>query len=67
MTVIYSSDLFMYNAKYFRTLSREKRRSFANCCVIDNIETQLIRHISLCYVNKKIRLQYTEIVLKHVF
>jgi len=30
MTVIYSSDLFTYNAKYFQTLSGEKWRSFAN-------------------------------------
>jgi len=29
-TVIYSSDLFTYNAKYFQTLSGEKWRSFAN-------------------------------------
>jgi len=28
--VIYSSDLFTYNAKYFQTLSGEKWRSFAN-------------------------------------
>jgi len=28
-TVIYSSDLFTYNAKYFQTLSGEKWRSFA--------------------------------------
>ena len=27
---IYSNHLFTYNAKYFRTLLREKRRSFAN-------------------------------------
>jgi len=30
MTMIYSSDLFTYNAKYFQTLSGEKWRSFAN-------------------------------------
>jgi len=30
MTVIYSSDLFTYNVKYFQTLSAEKCRSFAN-------------------------------------
>ena len=30
MKVIYSSDLFTYNAKYFQTLSMEKQRSFAN-------------------------------------
>ena len=29
-TVIYSSDLFTYNAKYLQTLLREKWRSFAN-------------------------------------
>jgi len=29
MTVIYSSDLFAYSAKYFQTLSGEKWRSFA--------------------------------------
>jgi len=29
-TVIYSSDLFTYNAKYFQTLSGNKGRSFAN-------------------------------------
>jgi len=29
-TVIYSSDLFTYNAKYFQTLSGEKWRSFAS-------------------------------------
>jgi len=28
--VIYSSDLFTYNAKYFQTLSGEKSQSFAN-------------------------------------
>ena len=28
--MIYSSDLFTYNAKYFQTLPREKWRSFAN-------------------------------------
>jgi len=28
-TVIYSSDVFTYNAKYFQTLSGEKWRSFA--------------------------------------
>jgi len=28
--VIYSSDLFTYNAKYFQTLSGEKWQSFAN-------------------------------------
>jgi len=28
--VIYSTDLFTYNAKYFQTLPREKWRSFAN-------------------------------------
>ena len=28
--VIYSSDLFAYNAKYFQALSGEKWRSFAN-------------------------------------
>jgi len=28
--VIYSSDLFTYNAKYFQTLFGEKWRSFAN-------------------------------------
>jgi len=28
--VIYSSDLFTYNAKYFQTLSGNKGRSFAN-------------------------------------
>jgi len=28
--MIYSSDLFTYNAKYFQTLSGEKWRSFAN-------------------------------------
>jgi len=28
--VIYSSDLFKYNTKYFQTLSVEKWRSFAN-------------------------------------
>ena len=28
--VIYSSDLFTYNAKYFQTLSGEKWRYFAN-------------------------------------
>jgi len=28
--VIYSSDLFTYNAKHFQTLSGEKWRSFAN-------------------------------------
>jgi len=28
--VIYSSDLFTYNAKYFQTLHREKWRSFTN-------------------------------------
>jgi len=28
--VIYSSDLFTYNAKYFQTLPREKWRSFTN-------------------------------------
>jgi len=28
--VIYSSDLFTYNAKYFQTVSGEKWRSFAN-------------------------------------
>ena len=28
--MIYSSDLFTYNAKYFQTLSREKWRSFIN-------------------------------------
>jgi len=30
MTMIYSSDLFTYNAKYFQTLSGEKWRFFAN-------------------------------------
>jgi len=30
MKVIYSSDLFTYNAKYFQTSLREKWRSFAN-------------------------------------
>ena len=30
MTVIYSSDLFTYNAKYLQTLFGEKWRSFAN-------------------------------------
>jgi len=29
-TVIYSNDLFTFNAKYFPTLSGEKWRSFAN-------------------------------------
>jgi len=29
MTVIYSSDLFRYNAEYFQTLSVAKWRSFA--------------------------------------
>ena len=29
-TVIYSSDLFTYNAKYFQTLSGDKWRSFAS-------------------------------------
>jgi len=29
-TVIYSSDLFTYNVKYFQTLSGEKWRLFAN-------------------------------------
>ena len=29
-TVIYSSDLFTYNAKYLQTLVGEKWRSFAN-------------------------------------
>jgi len=28
--VIYSSDLFTYNAKYFQTLRREKWQSFTN-------------------------------------
>jgi len=28
--VIYSNDLFTYNAKYFQTLPREKLRYFAN-------------------------------------
>ena len=28
--MIYSSDLFTYNAKYFQTLPREKWRFFAN-------------------------------------
>jgi len=28
--VVYSSDLFTYNAKYFQTLFGEKWRSFAN-------------------------------------
>jgi len=28
--VIYSSDLFTYNAKYFQTLRKEKWRSFTN-------------------------------------
>ena len=30
MTVMYSSDLFTYNAKYLQTLFEEKWRSFAN-------------------------------------
>ena len=30
MTVIYSKDLFTYNAKYFQTLFREKWQFFAN-------------------------------------
>jgi len=30
MTVIYSSDLLRYNAKYFQTLSSEKCQSLAN-------------------------------------
>ena len=25
----------------------------ANCCVLDNIETQIIRHIALCYANQR--------------
>jgi len=30
MKVIFSGDLFTYNAKYFQTLPMEKWRSFAN-------------------------------------
>jgi len=30
-TVIYSSDLFTYNTKYFQTLSGQKWRTFINC------------------------------------
>jgi len=29
--VIYSSDLFTYNAEYFKILPREKLESFTNC------------------------------------
>jgi len=31
MTVIYSSDIFTYNAKYFQTLSGEKWWSVVKC------------------------------------
>jgi len=33
--VIYSSDLFTYNAKYFHTSSGEKWPSFANSCLLN--------------------------------
>ena len=51
-TVIYSSDLFTYNAKYLQTLFGEKWQSFANSLrsvlklrsTMHEVVSQLLRH-----------------------